>query len=143
MRVTAFWESSALVPLCVRQSITPSIASLFRVYEIIVWWATPVEISSVLGRLLRMKQIEANDYARARKLAKNLADLWAVVQPSDSLRNRAMQLVGRYDLRAADALQLSAALAWCEDVPTGRVFLTSDEKLREAALLAGFDAKPI
>ena len=54
-----------------------------------------------------------------------------------------MQLVERYDLRAADALQLAAALGWCEDAPQGRVFLTADRKLREAVLLSGFDAKEI
>ncbi len=66
-----------------------------------------------------------------------------MIQPSDALRARALQLVDRYDFRAADSLQLAAALEWCEDAPQGRVFLTTDERLREAALLAGFDAKPI
>jgi hypothetical protein len=51
--------------------------------------------------------------------------------------------VDRYDLRAADSLQLAAALEWCEDAPQGRIFLTTDRKLREAALLSGFDAKQI
>ena len=43
------------------------------------------------------------------------------------LRSKAIQLVERYDLRAADSLQLAAALAWCEDAPRGRVFLTADQ----------------
>jgi hypothetical protein len=30
---------------------------------------------------------------------------------------------------------------WCEYAPQGRVFLTADQKLRDAALLSGFDAK--
>ena len=47
----------------------------------------------------------------------------------------------RFDLRAADSFQLAAALEWCEDAPQGRVFLTADQKLGEAALLSGFDAK--
>jgi hypothetical protein len=51
--------------------------------------------------------------------------------------------VDRYDLRAADALQLAAALNWCEDAPQGRVFLAVDQKLREAAVLSGFDGKVI
>ena len=42
-----------------------------------------------------------------------------------------------------DSLQLAAALSWCEDVPQGRVFLTADQKLREAALLSGLDAMEI
>jgi len=88
-----------------------------------------------------MKQLDPSDWARARKLAKRLADSWSVIQPSDSLRAKSAQLVDRFDLRAADSFQLAAALEWCEDAPQGRVFLTADQKLREAALLSGFDAK--
>jgi hypothetical protein len=54
-----------------------------------------------------------------------------------------VELVDRYDLRAADSLQLAAALEWCEGVPEGHVFLTIDQTLREAALLSGFDAQRI
>ena len=66
-----------------------------------------------------------------------------MIQPSDALCAEAAQLVNRYDLRAADALQLAAALAWCQHVPTGRVLLADDEKLRYAALLCGFDANQL
>ena len=95
------------------------------------------------ARLVRMKQLDSGDWTKARKLAKNLADLWSSIQPSNVLRSKAVQLVERYDLRAAASLQLAAALAWCEDAPQGRVFLTADQKLREAALRSGFDAGEI
>jgi len=140
-RALAFWDSSALVPLCVRQGITPRAIALYKSYEAVVWWATPVEIASALARLVRMQQLDSGDWNKARKLAKRLADSWFVIQPSEALRTRAAQLVDRYDLRAADSLQLAAAFAWCEDMPQGRAFLTSDQKLKEAALLSGFDVK--
>lgn len=143
MRVPAFWDTCALVPLCVRQSVTPNAVALYKTHDVVVWWTAPVEIASALARLARMKQINATDCAKARKLAHVLSDSWSVIQPSDVLRARALQRVDRYDLRAADSLQLAAALEWCEDAPQGRVFLTTDERLREAALLAGFDAKHI
>jgi predicted nucleic acid-binding protein len=141
MRIPAFWDASALVPLCVRQGISPRAIALYKIHDAAVWWATPVEIASALARLLRMKQLDSSDWTKARKLAKRLADSWSVIQPSDALRARSIQLVERYDLRAADSFQLAAALEWCEDAPQGRVFLTTDQKLREAALLSGFDAK--
>jgi predicted nucleic acid-binding protein len=100
-------------------------------------------MASALARLVRMKQLDSTEWTKARKLAKILADSWSVIQPSDALRAKAMQLVDRYDLRAADSLQLAAALEWCEGAPHGRAFLTADEKLREAALLTGFDANQI
>jgi len=139
-RLSAFWDASALVPLCVRQGITPRAIAQYDSYDAIVWWATPVEIASALARLVRMKQLDSGDWTKARKLAQKLADSWSLIQPSNVLRSKAVQLVERYDLRAGDSLQLAAALSWCEDVPQGLVFLTADQKLREAALLSGFDA---
>jgi predicted nucleic acid-binding protein len=141
MRIPAFWDTSALVPLCVRQGITPRAIALYGLHDVVVWWATPVEIASALIRLVRIKQLDASDWTKARKLVKRLADLWSVIQPSDVLRARSIQIVERYDLRAADSLQLAAALEWCEDAPQGRLFLTTDQKLRDAALLSGFDAR--
>lgn len=143
MRVPAFWDSSALVPLCVRQSMTPKAVAFYKTHDAVVWWSTAVEMASALARLMRMKQINATDCAKARRLARILADSWSVIQPSDTLRSEAVKLVDRYDLRAADCLQLAAALAWCEGAPQGRVFLTADEKLGDAALLSGFEVKPI
>lgn len=143
IRVPAFWDASALVPLCVRQGVTPRAVLLYKTFDPVVWWSTPVEIASALARLVRMNQIDTRDWAKAVKLARSLADWWSVIQPSDALRATSMQLVDRYDLRAADSFQLAAALEWCEYTPQGQVFLTIDQKLREAALLSGFDAKPM
>ena len=143
MRVPAFWDTSALVPLCVRQSITPACVKLYKSHIPVVWWATPIEIVSAVARLLRMQQISSGDYARAGKFAQTLADSWLEVQPSNSLRRRAVQLIYGYHLRAADAFQLAAALQWCEDAPQGRVFFSADERLCEAALRCGFEAPPI
>ena len=143
MRIPVFWDTSALVPLCVRQGITPRAIALYKLHDAVVWWAAPVEIASALARLVRMKQLGSSDWTRARRLAKRLADSWSMIQPSDALRARSAQLVDRYDLRAADSFQLAAALEWCEDAPHGRVFLTVDRRLREAACSSGFEAKPM
>ena len=142
-RPLAFWDTSALVPLCAHQGITPRVVALYRSYGVVVWWATPVEIASALRRLVRMKQLASDDWATSRRLAGDLADSWRVVQPSNSLRTGAAQLVDRYEMKAADALQLAAALEWCENIPQGRVFLATDQRLREAAVLSGFDGKQI
>jgi predicted nucleic acid-binding protein len=139
----AFWDTSALVPLCVRQSTTPPAIALYKSYEAVVWWTTPIEIASALARLVRMKQIVPSDWTKARQLATALADAWFVIQPSGALKARATQLVDRHELRAADALQLAAALEWCEGILQDRVFLAVDQKLREAATLSGFDAKQV
>ena len=90
-----------------------------------------------------MKQIDSVDWVKAKQLVKSLANSWSLIQPSDSLRATSVELLERYDLPAADAFQLAAALEWCEYNPSGRVFLTTDLKLRNTALLGGFDAKEL
>ena len=105
--------------------------------------ATPVEIASALARLKRMKAIDSLDWAKATNLAKELSKLWSVIQPSERVRATSIELVDRFDLRAADSLQLGATLEWCEYAPQDRVFLTADQTLRDAAILAGFDAKQL
>ena len=142
-RTSAFWDASALVPLCVRQGITPSVESLYESYRVVIWWATPVEIASALARLVRTREISSSEWAKARQVAVALADEWSVIQPSNALRDHATRLVDRYDLKAADAVQLAAALDWCDKVPRGEIFLAADQKLREAAVLSGFDAESI
>lgn len=56
-----------------------------------------------------------------------------------------MRTVNISDLKArlGDALQLAAALEWCEDSPQGRAFLSADRKLRESAVLSGFDVQQL
>src|SRR5271163_3434571 len=126
-RTSAFWDASALVPLCVRQGITPGVESLYESYRVVIWWATPIEIASALARLVRTREISASECAKARQVAVALADEWSVIEPSNGLRDHATRLVDRYDLKAADAMQLAAALDWCDRVPRSEVFLTADQ----------------
>jgi predicted nucleic acid-binding protein len=142
-RTFAFWDASALVPLCVEQRITPNVGRLYKSYPAVVWWATPVEIASALARLVRTREISSVECTKARQVAAALADEWSVIQPSNVLRDHATGLVDRFDLKAADAMQLAAALDWCENVPRGEIFLATDQRLREAAVFCGFDAKVI
>jgi predicted nucleic acid-binding protein len=107
-------------------------------YRLAVWWATHVEIASALAFSLRRQEITLNEFSQGKLQADGLARLWDVIAPSAKVALDARALLERYPLRAADALQLAAALAWCEGKPQGNVFLTFDRLLREAAGLAGF-----
>jgi predicted nucleic acid-binding protein len=88
-----------------------------------------------------MKELNSVEWAKARKLAAELAASWFVIQPSDALRARATSLVDLYDLRAADALHLAAALEWSAGIPRGEKFFATDRKLQEAAILTGFEVE--
>jgi predicted nucleic acid-binding protein len=134
----AFWDSSALIPLCVQQTQTERATALFEDHGVVVWWSTPIEIVSGLTRLLRMHEIGAEEFRAGKQLAEIIATTWRHVEPSERIAHQAKALLELYALSAADAAQLAAAMEWCEGQPKGNVFLTLDQRLREAAGLAGF-----
>jgi hypothetical protein len=65
---------------------------------------------------------------------------WREMQPSEALREQAESLLHRFPLKAADSLQLAAALAWCLGRAKGRVFISGDSQLLDAARHLGFSA---
>lgn len=137
-RSYAFWDASAIVPLCVNQPTTKMAFGFLRKFRLVVWWATPIETTSAFSRLLREGEISARNYAAAQLQSDYRASLWRVVAPSEQVAVEARAALERFPLRAADAIQLAAALVWCAGRPKGRVFLTFDQKLAEAAELSGF-----
>ena len=134
----AFWDSSSLVPLCIRQSSTPVAHSLSNQYEMSVWWAAPVEVRGAFARLARMGQLSGTDQVEAQVRFERLRGGWKEVGPSPDLRDRAEHLVDRFPLKAADALQLAAAMACCSGRPAGRAFISGDTQLLVAARQLGF-----
>jgi predicted nucleic acid-binding protein len=65
------------------------------------------------------------------------------ILPSANVREVAFQQLERFPLRAADALQLAAALVWCGERPRGRWFVCADRRLAAAATGAGFDVQSV
>jgi len=67
-----------------------------------------------------------------------------IIAPTLRLRDRAGGLVAAHPLRAGDALQLAAALMWCDDAPsTATPFVCLDGRLRDAARREGFAILPV
>ena len=138
-----FWDSSAVVSLLVEESASSDIRRLARTYgPPVVWWGTLVECSSALARRSRSSASVPSEQRRATARLLELVALWTEIQPGEVLRERALRLLASHNLRAADALQLAAALVWAEERPAGRVFICLDARLREAARLDGFTVLP-
>ena len=140
MTEAAFWDASALMPLCVDLQSTPDVDRLFQETLIVVWWATTVEIRSALARLVRMQQASIGELAEGCRLLQKLRQDWHEIQPSESLRDFAEDLPERFGLRAGDALQLAAAYTWSMQRPAGRPFISGDKRLLDAAGQMGFRA---
>jgi predicted nucleic acid-binding protein len=137
--MTAFWDTSALVPLCCYQPQSAQARQTARTYSRqVVWWGTVIEAISSLNRLTREGAMTVDESRQAFARLDYLRSRWNEVQPTEEVRERAERLLRIHRLRAADALQLAAALVWCEDRPRGRALIGADGNLSEAAAAEGF-----
>ena len=134
-----FWDSSALVPLFAAETRTRPMQSLYaRDTEVVVWWGTIVECASAIARLEREGALSAAHAAESFSRLDALAPSWMQIDPSDEIRESARRFLRVHPLRAADALQLAAALVAAERRPSTLAFVTCDGRLQDAAAKEGF-----
>jgi predicted nucleic acid-binding protein len=137
---TAFWDTSAIIPLCCFHTTSNKARQLTRMYgRQIVWWATSVEGASALQRLIREGETAKEEITQFNSRLKYLRERWTEIQPSEQVRSRAEQLLRMHILHAADALQLAAALVWCNGYTQERCFVAADNNLAYAAEIEGFE----
>ncbi len=142
--VSAFWDTSALAPLCCRQVSTSVARELFRRYShVVAWWAARVELVNSLHRLVRTREIRNGELAYALNRASILIDTWREILPTGQVRSLAIDSAGRFPLNTADAFQLAAALVWCKERPRKRPFICFDRTLQRAAADLGFEVHPL
>jgi uncharacterized protein len=138
-----FWDTSAIVALCVMEPVTPQVRQLAAADPaLVVWWATRTECVSALARRRRDRQLSAAVEQRARGILTALAAEWSEVLPSEPLRQRGERLLAVHPLRAADAFQLAAALLWSRGDTVSHAVVSFDDRLREAARREGFEVLP-
>jgi predicted nucleic acid-binding protein len=135
---TAFWDASALVPLCVHEVTGRQAHSHLRTSMSVAWWGSPLEVHSAIARLHRLGKLKDSEKQGALSRLKVLSDGWREILPADQLRDLATRLLEIHGLRAADSLQLAAALTWCQQRPAKRNFVCGDQRLSRAAVAAGF-----
>jgi len=133
-----FWDSSAIVPLCLQQPLTEPARALHQSdAELVVWWVSPIECASAIARLHREGHLTDEQEVAARDLLATVRVSWFEMQPGDAIRELALRLLRVHPLRAADALQLAAALEWAGS-PVSDAFVTFDGRLSAAARREGF-----
>jgi len=137
-----FWDSSAILPLLLDERTSASVAAVYEDDERqIVWCLTEVEAVSALARRERQGG-KPVDVERARTTLKILSERWEEVTSVESVRTRAIRLLGTHGLRAADALQLAAALVFCDEQTESLPFVCLDDRLSEAARKERFPVLP-
>lgn len=136
-----YWDASTLVSLCVDEPDS-ALARRLAAAGIVTWSASAVEIASAVERRRREGSLDEAGRATARALLTELAAAWTEITALAAVRDRALRLVATHPLRAADAMQLAAALVAVSDRPAGHEFVCSDARLRVAAEREGFTVLP-
>jgi len=140
-----FWDSSALMPLVVgdrRDGRSKRVRGwIGEDPGIVLWTLTEIELRSGLARLSREGHLEDEALHAAARRADELVEREHVVEDLPAVKARAKRLLMVHRLRAADALQLAAALVACGDQPGSLELVTFDERLSEAARREGLTVR--
>jgi len=138
-----FWDSSALVPLLVKEKETRyCLKALSDDQEMLVWCLSKVEVISALCRRLRDKAFGEEEFQKTKEHLNDLIERAYEVQAIEKVQARALRLLEVHPLRAADACQLAAALVATQEDPHRLVMVCFDQNLKNAALKEGFIVNP-
>jgi hypothetical protein len=134
-----FWDTSALAALVVEYPISNACRTLYRADPAIaIWTLTRTELVSVAQRLAREGVLNEEDTVRVLGRIELLVARATEITALEAVRDRAERALGLHALRAADALQLGAALVLVRDRPKNRPFVVEDLRLAQAARREGF-----
>lgn len=134
-----YWDSSAIIPLLLAEEASPRMDAVVRDdAAIVTWWGTAIECTSALARLEREGGLSPGDMRSAMTRLRHSTLGWAEVPANDDVRDQAVRLLRVHRLRAADAVQIAAAIV-AADFQTGTLdFVTLDVRQGEAAEREGF-----
>jgi uncharacterized protein len=134
-----FWDSSALVPIFVKEAATPEVES-WRAADpgITTWMMTRVEVLAAIARKQRERPAMVTLWNLAIREVHEVASRWSEIWDVDATRRHAERIVLDHPLRTADALQLGAALVAADGDPQSLELVTLDNRLAEAARREGF-----
>ena len=136
--MTSYWDTSSVVPLLVPEPTSTELLERYHAEQAIVtWWGTLVECESALLRRQR-EGLSAEAVVIGRERLRSLRAAWTEVHPADEVRTIAVRILGSHALRAADALQLAAAVHASDGEPGRLPFVTLDRRPGVAAAAEGF-----
>ncbi len=133
-----FWDSSAIIPLLVREAASDRVRRIVSEdADLLVWWGTPVECTSAVARRERDQHLDSETAALALDRLRVLVPSWTEVQPSERVRSTAQRALRVHALRAADALQLAAAIVAAGEDRASLEVVCLDQRLTLAAQREG------
>lgn len=129
-----FWDASALAPLVIEEDASELALGWLRSdTEIALWGLTRLELVSAVERRVREGNIPTSARQPAlQRIERITADAHEITDLA-AVRMRALPLLARHPLRAADAAQLGAALLVADPDPSSLAMVVLDRRLAAAA----------
>jgi len=133
--VIAYFDTSAIVPLLVREPTTDQCTRLWDdATRIVSARLAYPEACAALAQAVRMERLTSAQMSAATAELDALVEQIDVVEITADLAQRAGQLAQRHGLRGYDAVHLAAGVSIADgDI----VFVTGDTDLADAAQTAG------
>ena len=134
-----FWDSSALVPVFLVERTSDWVRKVMNSDPgVVVWALTRVELMSAIERRRREDPDLSARLSDARSEVQKTCNIWIEIAMIETVREHAESVLAAHPLRAADALQLGAALVAAAGNPETLQFVTLDRRLAVAAEREGF-----
>ena len=135
-----FWDTSALVAFHLGEHPAAALKTVLEIdSEVAIWWGAEVEFASAISRREREGSLNPEQAAAlVNEFNRFAAETYHEVLPTRRLKSTAQRMLRVYPLRAADALQLAAALSIAEELTAQAGFVCLDARLNEAAQREGF-----
>ena len=138
-----YWDASALVPLLVsEQGSDAALERLGRDAQIITWLWTRTEVAAAIERRTREGTLSRAERRQVLARLDALSETWNEVADALAVRSRAIKLLARHPIRAADAGQLGAALLVQDQLADPLEFVCFDRRLSLAAEMEGLEVLP-
>ncbi|MBI3534751.1 MAG: hypothetical protein HY072_04615, partial [Deltaproteobacteria bacterium] len=125
-KMIAFWDSSSIIPLILKEEKTDQSMTLFKKTEkMLVWEYAQIECFSAICKKEKTGDLNYPIFKEALQSLYSLTLLWNEITPLSLLaKTLAKRMISSYGLRTLDALQLAAALISCNEDVKNLTFIT-------------------
>jgi uncharacterized protein len=138
-----FLDTSALAKLYVREAGTEKMLKLVARPDrpsLVILSLSRVELRAAVQRRVRSRELSSEAASAViAAFSEHLSSVYVVQHVTEALLERAVDLIGRHDLRAYDSIQLAACLTLPVQDSEGRAtFACADGRLVAAAEAEGW-----
>lgn len=135
----AYFDSSVLVKIYVRENGSATARRLVRSRQVITSSITGLELVSAFRRNVTAGSIDEKSHSAIIKRFQQHREKWRCVELTPAGLENAEKYVSDFDVRALDAIHIASAMISRGRFPKDLPFITADSRQREVAVDLGLD----